>query len=264
MTPDDAVRKGAAILADAGVRDPVREARMLWRVTPDEDTQAFLAMIDQRATRVPLSHVLGYRDFYEHRFVVSADVLDPRPDTEALIIAALEAPFQRVLDLGTGSGCILLSLLAAQSDAHGVGTDMSDAALAIAVQNAEQLALTERTTLRQSDWFNAVEGQFDLIVSNPPYIAADEMDDLQPEVRLHEPRMALTDEADGLTAYRVITAHAHAHLQPGGRLMFEIGPTQAAAVTTLMKDAGFARIRVIPDLDGRDRVVVGYLAKTGG
>ena len=263
MTTDEVVRQGAGVLADAGIADPMREARMLWRVTPDEDTQAFLAMIAQRATRMPLSHVLGYRDFYEHRFIVSADVLDPRPDTEALIITALEVPFERVLDLGTGSGCILLSLLAAQSKAFGVGTDKLDAALAVAAQNAQQLGLSDKATLVQSDWFDAVDGVFDLIVSNPPYIAADEMDDLQPEVRLHEPRMALTDEADGLSAYHKITQGAPEHLTPDGRLIFEIGPTQAVAVADMMKDAGFAQIRVVPDLDGRDRVVVGYMAKTG-
>ena len=264
MTPDAVLRDGVAILKDAGIVDPGREARILWRATPDEDPKTFLCMIAQRAKRSPLSHVLGYRDFYAHRFIVTADVLDPRPDTETLIIAALAAPFTRVLDLGTGSGCILLSLLAACDDAHGVGTDVSQAALDVAAQNRAQLGLQDRATFMQSDWFDAVEGQFDLIVSNPPYIAASEMDDLQPEVRLHEPRIALTDEADGLTAYRKVSRGAGAYLSPNGRLMFEIGPTQAAAVTTLMQEAGFADIRVIQDLDGRDRVVMGYLAKTGG
>lgn len=258
MTPDDWLRKGAGLLADAQIFDPQREARILWRATPDENGEAFLAKIKQRASRVPLSQVLGYRDFYKHRFIVTPDVLDPRPDTETLIEAALLEPFDRVLDLGTGSGCILLSLLAERPQAAGVGTDMSQAALAVAAQNCVALDLMARTTLVPSDWFRTVEGQFDLIVSNPPYIAADEMDGLQPEVRMYEPRMALTDEADGLTAYRKIAAGAPAHLRVGGRLMFEIGPTQAAAVSSMMRHAGFERLRVVPDLDGRDRVVVGY------
>mgnify|MGYP001041000334 CR=1 FL=1 len=258
MISDALLREGAAILADAGIVDSVREARLISRSLRQNDAQAFMAMINQRAGRVPLSHVLGYRDFYEHRFVVSKDVLDPRPDTEALIIAALEEPFSRVLDLGTGSGCILLSLLAAQSGAIGVGTDISEAALAVAAKNRTQLGLQEQAILLQSDWFAAVEGTFDLIVSNPPYIAADEMDGLQPEVRLHEPRFALTDEADGLTAYRKITAGAPDYLTSGGRLIVEIGPTQAQAVSKMMQEAGLQQIRVIPDMDRRDRVVMGY------
>lgn len=263
MTSDTLLREGAAILKESGIDDPVHEARLLWRSMPNEDPEAFLGMIAQRARRVPLSQVLGYRDFYAHRFIVTAHVLDPRPDTETLIVTALEEPFERVLDLGTGSGCILLSLLAAQSEATGVGTDVSQAALDVAAQNRAQLALQDKATLVQSDWFDMVMGDFDLIVSNPPYIAASEMHDLQPEVRMHEPRIALTDEADGLSAYRQISKAAPAHLRAGGRLIFEIGPTQAAAVTTLMQEAGFAEMRVVPDLDGRDRVVVGYLAKTG-
>ncbi len=258
MISDALVREGAAILADAGIPDAVREARVISRTVKQEDTATFMVRIRLRATRVPLSHVLGYRDFYEHRFAVSKDVLDPRPDTEALIIAALEAPFERVLDLGTGSGCILLSLLSTQKSAQGIGTDISDAALAVATRNRTQLDLAGRASFSKSDWFEAVEGTFDLIVSNPPYIAAAEMDDLQPEVRLHEPRIALTDEADGLTCYRKITAEAPNYLKPNGRLMFEIGPTQAAAVQAMMQDAGLERIRVVPDLDGRDRVVIGY------
>lgn len=262
MTPDDWLRKGAALLGAAQIPDPQREARLLWRATTEEDGPAFLAKVEQRAGRVPLSHILGYRDFYKHRFIVTGDVLDPRPDTETLIEAALAHPFARVLDLGTGSGCILLSLLDAQGQATGVGTDISPAALDIARQNSAALQLEDRADFVQSDWFEKVTGAFDLIVSNPPYIAAAEMAALQPEVQFYEPRIALTDEADGLTAYRVIMQSAPDYLGSGGRLIFEIGPTQGAAVTALMKDAGFADIRVIPDLDGRDRVVAGYFAKT--
>lgn len=258
MISDALLREGAAILADAGIDDPLREARLISRSLCQDDVQTFTGMINQRATRMPLSHVLGYRDFYDHRFVVSKDVLDPRPDTEALVIAALKKTFTQVLDLGTGSGCILLSLLAAQSGATGVGTDISEAALAVAAQNRTRLGLQERTKLLLSDWFANVEGVFDLIVSNPPYIAADEMEGLQPEVRLHEPHFALTDEADGLTAYRKITAGAPDYLASGGRLIVEIGPTQAQAVSEMMHDVGLLQIRVIPDLDGRDRVVIGH------
>jgi release factor glutamine methyltransferase len=188
---------------------------------------------------------------------VTADVLDPRPDTETLIESALGVPFNRVLDLGTGSGCIVLSLLGERPAAAGVGTDLSDDALSVAAQNAEQLNVGNQLTFVQSDWFSNVEGPFDLIVSNPPYIAAAEMNDLQPEVRNHEPRMALTDEDDGLSCYRAITSDAMAYLNADGHLMFEIGPTQAAAVSAMMTAKGFAEIRVVQDLDGRDRVVLG-------
>jgi len=257
VTSDELLRQGAAILDAAGVPDPVREARILWRATPDEDSAAFLAKIAKRAQRMPLSHVLGYRDFYKHRFIVTSDVLDPRPDTETLVEVALRAPFTRVLDLGTGSGCILLSLLAEHPAATGVGTDISQAALDVAKQNAAALGLTPRATFLASDWFGSVQGPFDLIISNPPYIAVDEMNDLQQEVRLFEPTGALTDGADGLSAYRTIARDAAEYLTPNGRLIFEIGPTQAAAVTAMIQSAGFTDTQVIPDLDGRDRVVVG-------
>ncbi len=253
MTTDDLLQRGAALLAEAGIPDPQREARLLWRNIGEAGD--FLAMVARRAQRVPMSQVLGYRDFYAHRFIVTDAVLDPRPDTETLVSCALEHDFTRVLDLGTGSGCILLSLLAERDDAYGVGADLSDAALDVAKQNSAALDIGPRAIFVQSDWFAEVTGTFDLIVSNPPYIALDEMDGLQPEVRLFEPRMALTDEADGLSAYRIICGGAPAHLAPGGRLIVEIGPTQADAVATMMADAGLIDVQVQQDFDGRDRVV---------
>ncbi len=257
MTEAEALRAGAVTLAQADVPDPQREARIMWRAASDQAD--FFAKIAERAKRMPLSHVLGYRDFYKQRFIVTADVLDPRPDTEILVEVALERPAVRVLDLGTGSGCILLSILDQLELAKGVGTDISAAALDLAARNAAQIGVSTRATFKSSHWFDAVDGQYDLIVSNPPYIAAEEMRGLQPEVRLFEPRIALTDEADGLTAYRNITASAPDYLTAGGRLIVEIGPTQALAVSQMMGKAGFTQIRVIPDLDGRDRVVVGHM-----
>jgi release factor glutamine methyltransferase len=168
----------------------------------------------------------------------------------------LREPFADDLDLCTGSGAIILTLLAERPQAVGIATDLSEAALRIAAENAASLGVAPRVQFEVSDWFSAVGGEFDLIVSNPPYIAADEMAGLQKEVRLYEPRMALTDEADGLSAYRKITSAAPAHLRAGGRLLVEIGPTQGQAVAAMMENAGLEDIRVIPDLDGRDRVVV--------
>lgn len=203
-----------------------------------------------------MSHLLGYRDFWSYRFKVTPDVLDPRPETETLIEAALAQPFDSVLDLGTGSGCILLTLLAERGGATGIGVDASPAALRVAEQNAAALGVADRCALEVSDWYAGVGGTFDLIVSNPPYIAAGEMSGLAPELS-HEPRMALTDEADGLSCYRIITAGARAHLVPGGWLMVEIGPTQGAAVLQMFDAAGLTDVQIRTDLDGRDRVVIG-------
>ena len=213
-------------------------------------------LCQQRALGTPVSQLRGYRDFYGRRFTVTDKVLDPRPDTETLVALALRRPFAWVLDLGTGSGCILITLLAERPLAEGLATDLSPEALAVAETNAEALQVQPRARFQISDWLDGVEGRFDLIVSNPPYIALAELPGLSPEV-LHDPRIALTDEGDGLSAYRQIARNAPAHLTPGGWLMVEIGPTQGAAVRALFRAAGLDRVTVEPDLDGRDRVVLG-------
>lgn len=218
--------------------------------------QAFEVAIAARVARQPVSQITGWRDFWKHRFRVTRDTLDPRPDTETLIEAALEQPFRRVLDLGTGTGAILISLLAERPGAQGIGTDISPAALDVARDNARTIGVAAE--FRLSDWYGAVTGRYDLIVSNPPYIALSEMAGLAPEVRLWEPRGALTDEGDGLSAYRAIARRAGAHLAPGGRLIVEIGPTQAKAVCGIFESSGLARVTLRRDLDGRDRVIVAH------
>lgn len=279
MTTGSVLLAGAArTLSDAGIPDAARDARRLLAhvlgvapgrltlVLPDPveagPASRYETLIARRAAREPVSHLTGRREFYGRAFHVTSDVLDPRPETETLVAEALSAPFARVLDLGTGTGCILLTLLAERTAATGIGTDLSEAALAVATRNRDALGLEGRATLGQGSWFEALpvgSGPFDLIVSNPPYIALDEMAGLSPEVRDHEPHMALTDGGDGLAAYRAITRDAPAHLAPGGRLMVEIGPTQGPAVAALMTGAGLADVRVLQDLDGRDRVVAGRL-----
>lgn len=256
-------------LTAADVAKPARDARKLLTVATGDrflissdqvDLKAakrFADMVEKRAARVPVSHIIGYREFYGRKFNVNSDVLDPRPETECLIEEALKKPFARVLDLGTGSGAILLTLLAECPEATGVGTDISQEALNIAIGNPVEVDFGDRARLEISNWFDDVSGRFDLIVSNPPYIAADEMDDLQPEVRVHEPRLALTDEADGLSAYAAITEGAPDHLAPGGRLLVEIGPAQGAPVREMFLNAGLMDVAIVKDLDGRDRVVVG-------
>lgn len=267
-----AIRDLAARLADGGIDSAMRDARLIVaeaadipmaRLTlchddplSDAQRQALDRMARARLERRPLSHILGRRAFFKHEFEVGPDVLDPRPETETLVLAALDQPFERVLDLGTGSGAILLSLLAEREGARGLGTDLSPQALSFARRNAVQLGLAARCEFALSDWFEQVEGEFNLIVSNPPYIAKDEMAGLAPELAF-EPRMALSDGADGLSAYRVICAGARAHLARDGWLMVEIGSTQGADVAALMRAGGLCAVQVLTDLDGRDRVVIG-------
>lgn len=265
------LRAAAGRMADAGVPDAMRDARLLLAhvlgIAPDRLTLhlddperpdllgGFERLVAARTARRPLSHLTGQRLFWGRAFHVTPDVLDPRPETETLVALALAEPFARVLDLGTGSGAILLSLLADRPGATGVGADVSPAALAVAQHNAQSLGLLDRARMILSDWCADITGQFDLIVSNPPYIALSEMPSLSPEVREHEPHLALTDGGDGLCAYRDIASQARANLRPEGRLLVEIGATQGADVVKILVAAGFASVAIHPDLDGRDRVV---------
>lgn len=270
--PKDALQDARRQLDVAGSPSAARDASALidvvqrgappWTPLTDEQMAHLQRLVDRRARREPISHITGTRAFWMHDFQVTADVLDPRPDTETLVDSALAHPFDTVLDLGTGSGCILLSLLHERPVACGLGTDVSDAALRVARRNAAAVGVSNRAEWRVSDWFTDVTGTFDLIVSNPPYIARSEMPDLAPELAF-EPRGALTDEGDGLSAYRAITAGAPRFLAAGGRLMVEIGPTQARDVTAFFHAAGLENVTTHPDLDGRDRVISGvFLPQT--
>ena len=253
---DGAARDARILLAHALGVDRGRLTLILPDAVNAARLAAFRGLIRRRAMREPVSQIIGYRDFFGLRFIVTSDVLDPRPETETLVAAALELPFQDVLDLGTGSGAILLTLLAQRGDATGMGSDVSPPALAVAARNAQVIGVADRMQLRVSDWYCDIGGAFDLIVSNPPYIAEHEMGGLYPELA-HEPRVALTDGADGLSAYRVICAGARDHLTSMGWLMVEIGPTQGADVAGLMQRAGLESVEIRTDLDGRDRVVLG-------
>lgn len=272
MTAAEALVKAVRIMADAGVDGAPRDARLLLahalgvgadRLTlllhdtvPTDALVRFGTLVANRASRVPVAYLIERRQFFGRDFIVTPAVLDPRGDTETLIEAALVRPFARLLDLGTGSGAIALTLLAERPGTTGIATDVSRAALDVAGRNAAGLGVADRIAFAQSDWFSHVTGPFDLIVSNPPYIAASDMQDLSPEV-LNEPREALTDEGDGLSAYRAITTGAGAQMTPGGRLLVEIGATQGQTVTSMFKAAGFAQVAVIKDIDGRDRCVSG-------
>lgn len=220
-------------------------------ISPDVQA-AFARAIDARADRQPVSQITGRRSFWRHEFIVTGDTLDPRPETELLVEEALKLPWRNVLDLGTGTGAILISLLAARPGAAGMGTDISEAALEVARRNAHLIGVT--TQLVESDWYEGVMGRFNLIISNPPYIALPEMSGLAPEVREWEPHQALTDGGDGLSAYREIANGAGDHLASGGYVMVEIGAAQGEAVTEIFREYS-EDVRLIPDLDGRDRVV---------
>jgi release factor glutamine methyltransferase len=266
-----ALAAGAARLAAAGVPDAARDARRLMAealgVAPDRlalmtadplgpaADAAFARMLAERARFRPVAQIVGRRTFWGRELVVSGAVLDPRPETETLVARALEGPAPAtVLDLGTGSGAILVTLLAEWPAARGLGTDIDPAALAVAETNAGRLGVAGRASFLRADWTEGVTGRFDLVVSNPPYIAEVALAGLSAVVRDWEPRHALTPGPTGLESYRRIAAGLAAVLAPGGRALFEIGAGQAAAVAAVLRAAGFDP-RVHPDLDGRDRVV---------
>ncbi|HUF86986.1 MAG TPA: peptide chain release factor N(5)-glutamine methyltransferase [Thermohalobaculum sp.] len=271
MARAELIARAAARLGAAGVPEPGRDARLLYRWAARIDGPGLAATLRDparpheiarfehavaaRAGRAPLSHIVGGRLFWGRRFRVTPDVLDPRPETETLIAHALEGPpARRILDLGTGSGCILLTLLAEWPEAAGLGVDISAAALAVARQNARALGLAGRAGFRQGDWCGGLAEPFDLVVANPPYVSEAELAALEPEVREHEPRLALAGGPDGLDAVRRIAAGVGPLLSPGGRLMLEIGSGQGPAAAAILAAAGLACARIVADLDGRDRV----------
>ncbi len=218
-------------------------------------------LLARRANREPVSHLLGWREFWSLPFVVSSAVLDPRPDSETLIQAALDHcpgidTDYSVLDLGTGSGCLLLTLLSERPKATGIGLDISGEALRIAAQNADQLGLASRAQFLLGDWGASINGLFDIIVCNPPYVAEAEISDLEPEVAEFEPRIALDGGGDGLSAYRCLLPEIQRRLAPSGFSVVEIGADQGDAVRRMMEDCGLVLVEVRQDLAGIDRCIV--------
>jgi len=227
---------------------------------------AFKGLLRRRLGREPVAYIVGWKGFWTLDLTVTPDVLIPRPETEGLVEAALAAlgalPYGRkvrLLDLGTGSGAIVLALAAEAPGHRYFASDISPAATAVARRNAEAVGVSDRVFFWAADWFSAlqpVRAVFDLIVSNPPYVASQAIDALQPEIAHHEPRMALDGDADGLRSYRVIVAEAHRHLVPGGRLLLEIGCDQRGAVQQLVEASGhYAGFECVKDYSGRERVV---------
>jgi release factor glutamine methyltransferase len=278
MTAAALLAEAEAVLAGAGVLSPAWDAERLLRhvlgwdrasllASPDAEVRAadearFRGLVAERSRRVPLQYVLGTAPFWKHDFVVTPAVLIPRPETEILVETALEllsgVDTPVVVDVGTGSGCIALSIAAEREDAEVHGTDESGAALEVALQNGRRLGLADRVAFHNGQLLEPLSGlQVQLVVSNPPYVGADERELLAPEVRDHEPALALFAPGDPLSVYRALVPAAASLLRHGGALAVEIAPPRSEEVRRLMREAGFAEPRVRPDLAGRPRVVFG-------
>lgn len=287
MTYGELYLQGKGRLLDARVAEAELEARLLLefvcktgrndllvhgdREVDGNQVSAYNILIGQRRERVPLQYLTGVQEFMGLEFQVDRHVLIPRQDTEILVEEALKNLHDgmRVLDMCTGSGCILISLLYYTNHCDGLGVDISPKALAVAKRNSAVLLPKEtasdaeegfgRIRFLQSDLFAAVEGKFDMIAANPPYIVSADMEALMPEVGEYEPWLALDGGSDGLLFYRRIVEEGRKHLFGGGMLFFEIGCDQAEAVSGLMERAGFLEVHVVKDYGGLDRVVYGTL-----
>lgn len=273
MTYREALEKGREYLEKQQIADAqadawylmefcchMTRARYLMKMPdpmPEAEYARYQSLLLLRGTHVPLQHITGEQEFMGLSFRVNDQVLIPRQDTEILVEQALQEAKSgmRVLDLCTGSGCIIISLVKHCPGLLGTASDISPEALQTARENARRLEA--EVTFIESDLFERIHGSFDLIVSNPPYIPTGTIDRLMAEVRFHDPRLALDGREDGLYFYRKIIKDSDLHLKQGGWLMFEIGSDQAEAVSGLMRQAQFTRVRVIRDLAGLDRVVIG-------
>jgi release factor glutamine methyltransferase len=271
----DLQREAAKRLAEAGVDCAAHDARRLVEIASGlsgvelvdaeqgEAPAAAIArmkeIIARRIAREPVSRIRGWRSFFGRRFIVTPDVLDPRPDTEVLVAEAVaRLPDNgQVLDLGTGSGAILLSILAEREDVSGVGLDISVKALEVATRNAQALGLTERARFMEGSWEAAPKWPWDMIVANPPYITDDEMKALEPDVADYDPHLALAGGADGLDPYRVIAPVAFARLSPGGWIGLEHGSQQSGAVLAILQQAGFEDLSAFSDFSGHVRAAFG-------
>lgn len=272
-------RAAESRLREAGLDTPELDARLLIeqalglsrqdivlnpeRSVSDTDLDGVMALIDRRIAREPVGRILGHREFWTIDLALNPDTLEPRPDTETVVEATLAVipdrnAALRLLDLGTGTGCILLALLAELPNATGLGIDLSPLAVEAATGNARRNGLQDRAAFRTGDWGGGLTERFDVVVSNPPYIPSGEIAALEPEVRDHDPRRALDGGADGLDPYRIIAAQLPGLLVPGGITALEVGIGQADAVRILLENAGLDRLSVLSDLGGVQRCVRAY------
>lgn len=283
-TAGAALARGRAMLRAAGIDSAALDARLLLAAALEVDMTRLIAapeqpllraaaarfdvLLGRRLAREPMAHILGRREFWSLDFAVTRETLTPRPDTETLVAAALEAVADRqaplrILDLGTGTGCILLALLHDLARATGIGVDHSGAALAVAERNAAALGMATRARFCLGDWGRGLSGAFDLIVSNPPYIATSDLATLPPEVRC-EPMLALDGGIDGLAAYRALAPDAVRLLQPHGTVLVEFGQGQGAAVEAVLHAAGLAPVARHKDLAGIERCIAARLSPSNG
>ena len=286
QTLESLLKKGTTILKDNGLEEAGLDAWLLLEYktgknrsyyfahgdepVSDETAAEYLELIGRRAGHIPVQQLTHQAFFMDYEFYVNENVLIPRQDTETLVEEGLkcleDVEKPEILDMCTGSGCILISLLLERQDAHGAGVDVSPEALEVAKENASLLNVENRADLVESDLFSAPYfcekggkegGKYDILISNPPYIATEEIETSMEEVRLHDPRKALDGMEDGLYFYRKITEEAGEYLKPGGWLLYEIGCTQGEAVSEMLRNAGFEKVQVVKDLPGLDRVVMG-------
>lgn len=275
MTFREAIATGEKRLEQAGIVDAKTDSWLLLTTAckidhtyyymhmdedmTDEQIHEFVSLVDKRCERIPLQYITGEQEFMGINFYVNSNVLIPRQDTETLVEEALKRvyPGMKVLDMCTGSGCILISILKNVVDVEGYGYDISKQALIVAKENAKRNEVS--AVFERSNLFEAVEGTFDVIVSNPPYIRTEDIVTLMPEVAQFEPIEALDGKEDGLYFYRKMVKDAKEHLAPGGVMLFEIGYDQGKDVSDMMRYAGYQNVKVIQDLAHKDRVVVGEL-----
>jgi release factor glutamine methyltransferase len=277
MIIEEALTQACRTLDRAGVESARMEARLLMRfvlnisleallmdgsrVLTEQDKMQFDDLVVLRAERRPMSQVLGFREFWGMNFCVTGDTLTPRPDSETLISALLQQKPQRgqalkILDLGTGTGCLLLSALSEYPQASGLGVDISDAALAIAERNAASLGLKNRALFKKSDWNSEINGVWDVILSNPPYIPTEEIPKLSPEVATYEPQAALDGGSDGLNCYLRISRFLPNILAKEGVALLEVGAGQAKDVARLVSEQGLNIADITRDLAGIERCVI--------
>lgn len=275
MTYREALNLGEKVLSLANIEDRRNDAWLLLSMVckmdrsfyylhmeedlPEEQLREYEIALKKRAEHVPLQYIVGETEFMGLKFKVNSNVLIPRQDTETLVEEALKVVKQgmRILDLCTGSGCIIISILHNVTDVEGYAIDISKQALNVAKENAKLNDVS--VMFERSDLFDNVTGTFDIIVSNPPYIRTEEIVKLMPEVQTFEPMEALDGKEDGLYFYREIVAKCKDYLNPDGRILFEIGYDQGEDVSALLREAGFKDVRVIKDLAQNDRVVTGML-----
>jgi len=273
---EETLRDATAALGAAGIEAPHREARILLahalgvdlagllrrRTDPvaPREAERFASLVARRAAHVPAALLLGHREFWSLDFIVTPDTLIPRPDSELIIEVAVglhpDRKLGRILDLGTGTGCLMLAALTEFPDAWGLGVDRSAAAAMVARRNTQRLCLSDRATIMVGSWTEAIIGRFDLLLCNPPYIESADIAGLMPEVAVHEPHLALDGGADGLDPYRRLFPDLHRCLAPGGVALFEFGAGQAAALLDLAGEAGLTIVGVRDDIAGHPRVMI--------